>query len=138
MKRSYLKRGTSQMKRTPFKRGTSQMKRTSINKVGPVGRANLAANKKLKDVLSDIDSCEIQLHECLGSFTMANAHRHKRSWYQGDVELLSDRNQVVKACVSCHDKIEFDSELTEKVFLRLRGVEKYVDKPVGNVRKNEG
>lgn len=54
---------------------------------------------------------------------LTNAHRHKRSWYKGDVELLSDRKQVIKGCVNCHDAIEHNKELTEEIFTKLRGGE---------------
>jgi len=113
------------MKRTGFKQKPRKpLKRTPLRRVGKVGRANLQANKKLKDVLSGIDRCEVRESEdCLDGMYLTNAHRHKRAWYQGDVELLSDWKQVVKACVNCHDAIEHDAELTEEVFMRLRGEE---------------
>lgn len=128
MKRGYLKRGTSQLKRSYMKRGTSQLARSNMNRVGSRGRANMKANKILKDVLLGINSCEIQLNEdCLGSFTLQNVHRHKRDWYKGNVELLSDKKQVAKGCTNCHEAIEHDADLTEEIFMQLRGVENPVD-----------
>jgi len=52
------------------------------------------------------------------------AHRHKRRWYKGkDPSLLDDFNQTVLACQPCHEKIEYDKELTQEMFMRLRGEE---------------
>ena len=98
------------------------MKRTRLNKIGKVGKSNIEARKLIAQKCEELqlNSCEIQLEECLGSFAVAPAHRHKRAWYQGDVELLSDYNQWVGACVNCHNTIEHDKELTEDVFERLR------------------
>lgn len=90
------------------------MKRTAINRIGAIGRANLESNKRLKEVLAGIDVCEARLESCSVNMFPTNAHRHKRSWYQGDVEALSDYKQVIRICVRCHDQIEFDEELTEK------------------------
>ncbi len=128
------------MKRNkPLKRNTKKtaewlskprksMKRTAMKKVGKIGKANIKANKILKDVLADINYCEIQFNKdekkpCLGNMYLTNAHRHKRAWYKGDVDLLSDKKQVVRACVNCHDTIEHNADLTEKVFIKLRGEE---------------
>lgn len=104
-----------------------------MNKIGRVGRANIAANKRIADITKkeDLHRCEIcALHlpelqgvECTESFTLANAHRHKRAYYKGDPEALSDRRQWVKACVGAHDAIEHDAELTARVFEILRGPE---------------
>ena len=51
---------------------------------------------------------------------LAPAHKHKRAWYKGDVELLSDYKEWVCSCVSCHQKIEFNQELTDKIFKKCR------------------
>lgn len=122
--RKPMKRGSGFKTRTPLK-ATKPM-----NRVGKVGRANLAANKKIRVIAEKdgLDYCEIgRLNmpelkgtECLGSFTLASAHRHKRAWYKGDAELLADKDQWVKACVNCHNGIEFDADLTDEVFNRLR------------------
>lgn len=99
------------------------LRQTQLRKVGIVGRANLKANKRLREVLSDINYCELGLKDCLGGMYLTNAHRHKRAWYKGDVELLSDKIQVVKACVNCHETIEHNSVLTAEIFISLRGEE---------------
>lgn len=98
------------------------MRRTPLRRVGKIGRANLKANQKIKE-LGLPDYCEMRLEGCLGNWPMTNAHRHKRSWYKGDVELLSDYKQVVRACTICHGKTEHDRELNDEVFDRLRGEE---------------
>ena len=68
-------------------------------------------------------TCEIRFPGCLNNWALGFAHRHKRIWYKSQPELLTDYNQTVLACVKCHDAIEYDRELTEKVFRRLRGEE---------------
>lgn len=111
--------------RTGLKQGSTLKAKKPMNRVGKVGRANLKANKMIREYSEqhDLDTCEIGLHGCLGKFTVANAHRHKRSWYKGDADKLADPKQWVKACQCCHDKIEHDAALTEEVFMRLRGEE---------------
>ena len=93
-----------------------------MRKIGKIGKINLKANKVLKTKFegTDIRSCEIQLSGCMGTFGLSFAHRHKRAWYRGNLESLSDFNQVVLACAHCHNKIEMDKNLTEEVFDRLR------------------
>lgn len=102
-----------------------KMKQTAINKIGKIGRANIKARKMIaiKCESIDLNFCEIQLGGCLGGIYLAPAHRHKRAWYQGDADLLAEFKQWVCACQICHNQIEFDNELTEEVFDRLRGEE---------------
>ena len=85
------------------------MRKTPLKRIGKIGKANLEARKK------------IALEGCLGGIYLSPAHRHKRAWYHGSVELLSDYKQWVSACVRCHNQIEHDSILTESVFNKLRG-----------------
>src|SRR3990167_1802214 len=101
------------------------MKKTPLKKIGKIGRANIGANRRLRALFRDkgIYGCELNLKDCLGDFTSAFAHRHKRIWYKGDVEKLSDWKQVVIACAECHLLIDNDKDLTEKLFLKLRGTE---------------
>lgn len=115
---------------TGLKTRTTLKARKPMNKVGKVGRANIAANKKIKAhaEANSLDQCEIcalgmeefKDIECVGSFALTTAHKHKRAWYKGDPDLLSDPKQWVKACVTSHDRIEHDEALTEEVFSRLR------------------
>lgn len=127
MKRTPFKKSTSQLKRTGFEqKATVPLKRTVIKKVGRVGEANLKANKLIRKVIQEeemTEMCEIQLSGCLVNYLIQIAHRHKRAWYKGDAELLADKKQWIRGCDSCHNKIEFDSELTEKMFEKLRGGE---------------
>lgn len=101
------------------------MKRTPLKRIGKIGEANLKANKILKQLFLDkgIDYCEIGLPRCVKTWTLANVHRHKRMWYKSNLELLYDFKQVVRGCTPCHETIENDKELTEAIFLKLRGPE---------------
>ena len=101
------------------------MKKTPLRRCGKIGKANIEANKRLKEVFenTNIRSCEIKMEGCLGNWTLAFCHRHPRLWYNGDVEKLSDYKQVIIGCVSCHEKIDRDNDLLEKVFNKLRGKE---------------
>ena len=98
------------------------MKRSYIKKVGKVGKANQQARKRIAEVAEEhgLNYCEIKLPGCTGSWPLAPAHREKRAWYKGDIELLSDYNEWVSACVVCHDQIEHNKKLTEEIFERLR------------------
>lgn len=99
------------------------MRRTPLKKIGRIGRANLEANKRLREMFGGITRCEIGLKNCLGNWPLQRCHRHKRSWYKGDVEKLSDWKQVIVGCQNCHEEIEHNAELTEEVFTKLRGKE---------------
>lgn len=93
-----------------------------MRKIGKIGKSNIKARKIIAEISEEkgLTYCEIQMEECLGGSFLAPAHKHKRAWYQGDVELLSDYNQWVAACVNCHNEIEHDEELTLEVFKQLR------------------
>lgn len=105
------------MKRTPLKRSTKR-----INPIGKRGRANIAARRIISEIgaFLNITECEIKLEGCMRTFGLAPAHKHKRDWYNGDVEKLSDPKEWVGACQHCHDKIEVSRTLTEEVFNKLR------------------
>jgi len=103
-----------------------------INTIGKIGKRNAKANNKLAELWNeeDIQYCEvcevlwdlgILIKPCLQAST--NAHRNKRYWYKSRPELLYSKNQVVRACINAHDLIENNKELSEKVFLILRGPE---------------
>jgi len=101
------------------------MKRTPIQKQGKAGTANRTARQKIAAISKqkNLTKCELRLSGCMGNWPLAPAHRHKRSFYKGDADKLADYEQWVCACQVCHDKIEFDPELTEKIFMNLRGEE---------------
>ncbi len=117
--RSGLKTGNSLKTRVRLKA------KRNIRKVGKVGKANLTARALIADYAKkmNLTKCEIGLEGCTGSWPVAPAHRHKRAWYKGDAVLLAHPKQWIVACQCCHDQIEFDAELTEEVFTRLRGAE---------------
>lgn len=95
-----------------------------INKIGKIGKRNIDANKRLREMFDsrDIRFCELGLDGC-DNFILQFCHRHKRLWYRDKPELLYCFKQVVIGCQSCHEKIEKDKSLTEKMFLLLRGQE---------------
>lgn len=98
------------------------MKRTPLKKLGTIGKANREARKRIAEIAEEkgLNYCEVQLEGCLGGMYLAPAHLHKRAWYKGDVDLLSDYCQWVAACQNCHARMEFDEKLTNIVFEELR------------------
>jgi len=101
------------------------LRRTPIKKVGKVGKANIEARKMIADKCEEIglNRCELRLDGCLINWALAPAHRKKRMFYHGNAEELADYKQWVCACTPCHMKIENDEQLTEQIFLKLRGTE---------------
>ena len=86
-------------------------------------KINREQNKKLVKLFQDkgIMTCELKLKGCMGGIWLSFAHLHKRTWYYDkDPDLLSDFNQVVVACMNCHQVIEKDAELTKQMFEILR------------------
>ena len=86
-------------------------------------KANIAANKKLKEMFLALEwpeRCEI----CGTTFGLSFAHKHRRDHYQGEyeelVDKLSDFNEVIIACIPCHQKTEGKQEETNEIFNRLR------------------
>lgn len=115
--------------RTTLKSHTSLKAKKNIRKVGKVGKANKTARGLIADYAKtmNLTTCEIGplglTTGCTKTWPVAPAHRHKRSWYKGDAILLAAPKQWVVACQCCHDQIEFNAELTEEVFTKLRGNE---------------
>lgn len=111
--------------RTPLKSHTSLKAKKNINKVGKVGKANKIARGMIADYAKKLNltKCELNLEGCTKTWPVAPAHRHKRAFYKGDPVLLADPKQWVVACQCCHDQIEFNAELTEEMFMSLRGAE---------------
>lgn len=135
LRKTPLKRGTKQLKRSGFARKTGferknsvtgklggKKRGSSLKRVGTIGKANLKANQIIREYLEmhPIHHCEIMFVGCLGNMFLQVAHKHKRAWYKGDVEKLSDPDEWVCACDFCHNAIEHDKELTDQVFARLR------------------
>ena len=89
-------------------------------------KVNRKANKEIAKQAEarGINYCEIGLSGCLRTWFLQPAHRHKRRWYYDKPDkLLWDYKQWVVGCQKCHVEIEVDKELTEKIFLKLRGKE---------------
>lgn len=95
------------------------MKKTRLKHIGKIGKRNINAVRKLKQMFMDkgITQCEL----CGSDNYLSFAHKHKRIWYREFPELLSDFNQVLLLCVPCHERMEYDKELTNKIFAGLRG-----------------
>lgn len=118
------------MKRSPIKidpekvRAWQQRSRKPI-RAGRITRINSKARNMIAEIAREenLKECEIGIEGCTKTWPLAPAHRHKRAWYKGDAQLLADRRQWVCACQVCHDQIEVDAELTEEIFMKLRGPE---------------
>lgn len=80
-------------------------------------RAKLKKQFKEKGLVN----CELKLNGCWYNNGLSFAHRHKRKEYWSRPGKLGDFNQVVLACAECHDQIENNEELTEELFIKLRG-----------------
>jgi len=65
----------------------------------------------------DIITCELKFAECWYNNALSFAHRHKRN----DPRCEHTFEGTILACIPCHQKIEYDRELTEKMFKKLRG-----------------
>ena len=80
------------------------------------------ARKKLKVIYEDrgIRYCEARLPGCCVSNFLSFAHRQKRIEYYSKPELLGSFEETLLLCIHCHQKIENDKELTEKLFKQLR------------------
>ena len=78
------------------------------------------ARKKLKSEYQNkgITTCELRLPGCWYNNALSFAHRYKRT----DPRCKHTFKQTILACVPCHQQIEYNQELTEKVFTRLRSV----------------
>lgn len=106
------------------------MKRSRLNPIGKKGRANKTARDKIA-VISQQEGYEYcVLGEFLTEYPdkcIINAsdpvHRHKRDYYNGDDEKLADPKQWIPGCRRCHKIVEDDKDLTEIIFLELRGEE---------------
>jgi 5-methylcytosine-specific restriction endonuclease McrA len=78
---------------------------------------NKEANKILKDKFegAGITFCEV----CGSTNFLTYAHKLKRR-HMNSVEELSDINNVLLLCVTCHQKQEFDKDFSDKLFSKLR------------------
>lgn len=92
-----------------------------IKKIGKKGEINIKARKMIRDIAEEksLSTCEVKLPGCMRNFGIAPAHRHRRVNYR-TAEELADYREWVVACQSCHEKMDSDQELLERVFNRLR------------------
>lgn len=67
-----------------------------------------------------ITTCELQIPGCWNYNALGFAHKHKRSWYNTQPKLLGTFNETLLACNPCHGKIEYNKELTDYYFKKLR------------------
>ena len=129
MKRSPIKidpdkvRAWQQRSRKPIATRTGLKQSRKRIKIGRVGKANREARQEIARISEEknLKVCELNLPRCTKTWPLAPAHRHKRSWYKGDADLLAHPDQWVCACQTCHDQIEVSPELTEQMFINLRG-----------------
>lgn len=77
------------------------------------------ARDKLKQEYLEkgITACEMRLGGCLNNNFLGFAHRYKRN----DSRCEHTFQKTVLACVSCHEKVEYNRELSENIFTTLRG-----------------
>lgn len=105
------------------------MKKTPLRRCGKVGEANIKSRKMIATKAEEegLDFCELKFEGCLHKMYLAPAHRHSRSWYKGDADLLADFQQWVVACQNCHQILDGRSttsqEESDAIFLELRGEE---------------
>lgn len=87
-------------------------------KIGKKGREWAQARSNLKEVYLEkgITSCELGLVGCWGDNALGFAHRYKRN----DPRCENTFGGTLLACNPCHHKIEYDRELSEKMFQLLR------------------
>lgn len=76
------------------------------------------ARVKLKKIYANkgITTCELRLPGCWVNNALSFCHRYKRN----DPRCSHDFNGTILGCIPCHNVIEYDRELTEEVFERLR------------------
>lgn len=78
---------------------------------------------KLKKIYFDkgITSCELRHSpNCTPYNFLGFAHRYKRIEYRSRPDLLGSFSQTLLACQPCHDVIENNRELTDRLFKEKR------------------
>jgi len=95
------------------------MKKTPISRRGKANQYWYECKQKLKQefMAKGITKCEI----CGKDFALSFHHRHKRRYYLGEKKkLLGSFNEVILLDAFCHDRLEYDKELTKQWFIKLR------------------
>lgn len=105
------------MKKSWLRRDTTQLKRTPLRRMGKQGIINREANKRLAEIYREkgITECEI----CGSEWGLSWHHKHRRNYYK-NVEGLSDFNETILLCIKCHNKYKPDSEETIDLFNKFR------------------
>lgn len=74
------------------------------------------AKLKKEYLKKGITSCELKLKGCWGDNALGFAHRYKRR----DPRCEHTFAGTILACNPCHHQIEYNRDLTEEVFKKLR------------------
>lgn len=87
-------------------------------KIGRKTKEWIKASDELEEeyLLKGITSCELRFEGCWGTQALHFAHRYKRN----DPRCEHTFEGTILACNPCHQKIEYDRDLTEKMFTKLR------------------
>lgn len=105
------------------------MRRSPLRKIGKTGESNRKARAIIAQIAEEkgLNYCEVRFDGCMRTWPLSPAHRHSRSWYQGDVDKLSDFQQWLSCCQACHTKLDgratVSQEESDEIFNRLRGEE---------------
>ena len=94
------------------------MKLKNIRKISKKTLDWITARKSLLKLYEKkgIRVCELGFKDCTFDYRLSFAHRFKRS----DPRCRHTFRQTLKSCIPCHQKLEQDSDLTEKMFKLLR------------------
>ena len=89
-----------------------------MKRVGKKTKEWQKAQKKLRleYFYKGITTCEARLPGCFNNWALSFAHRYKRR----DSRCTHDFEGTILACTSCHDIMEYNKQITEQLFERLR------------------
>ena len=87
-------------------------------KIGKKTKEWIKASDELEEIYLEkgITQCELRFAGCWIGNSIHFAHRYKRN----DPRCEHTFEGTLLACNNCHDKIEYDRELSEKMFKKLR------------------
>lgn len=90
-------------------------------RVGKKTNEWIKASDELEEIYlqKGITTCELQLEGCWKNNALHFAHQYKRN----DPRCEHTFEGTILACNKCHSIIEYDRELTEKMFKKLRGAQ---------------
>jgi hypothetical protein len=93
-----------------------------MKRIGKIGKINLEANKKLKELFlqKQILTCEI----CGSDWALSWHHKHSRVWYRPWPEKLSEFSEVLLVCPEHHNLLQSDQRKSDYYFRQLRSVVK--------------